>query len=169
MPVSALRAMSLLNTVVTHLEPNAQVLYWLYEACFSMYRELLRESERAKYETERSTNIVAITAHQCPWSRGGGETFNQQYIYACNLAAQVKLKRAEKVLKGATQAATFLHEGTHEETEIIKVIMHFILTYQLLLMIGIQVQLLLGYMLQKQGRFNEAQTIYNQVRTLREA
>ena len=54
-----------------------------------MYRELVRESESEKYETERSTNISAVTVHL--QEQGGldlwEETFEQQYNYACNLVA----------------------------------------------------------------------------------
>jgi len=152
------KALEVLDTVITpsvkHTELRAQVLYRLedYARCYGVYRDLIKESDD-NYETERSTNLSAVTAHLGDASKmlvDCNETFEQQYNAGCNYAAVGDLVKAEAVLTEAKQAAeTFLgdeeasQEEILEETGIIKV--------------------QLGYVMQRQGREKEAQTIYNQV------
>jgi len=154
-PATALSILeSVTNPGVKHQELRAQVLYRLerYEPCFNVYRDLIKETDD-KYETERSTNLSAVTANLGDKSKivvDCKDTFEQQYNAGCNHAAVGDFKKAETVLRKAEQAArSFLledeaaEEEIEEETGIIRV--------------------QLGYVMQKQGRDKEAQTIYNQV------
>ena len=85
------------------------------------------------------------------------DSYEQRYNTGCNLAAVGDYVGSENALKGAVEAAkSYLQEEEEagedeieEETGIIKV--------------------QLGYVLQKQGKEKEAQTIYNQVKTLHDS
>jgi len=144
----------IVNPQVKHNELRAQVLYRLeqYEQCFSVYRDIIRSSDD-KYETERKTNLSAVTAQLGDKAKmvvDEMDTFEQRYNAGCNYASVGDYEKAEKVLVQAEKAArNFLEEDEagedeiQEETGIIKV--------------------QLGYVMQKQGRDKEAQTIYNQV------
>merc|ERR1719244_707417 len=143
------------NPQVKHRELRAQVLYRLeqFEDCFSVYRDIIRSSDDDKYETERKTNLSAVTAQLADKSKmvvDEADTFEQRYNAGCNYASVGEFAKAEKILIQAEKAArTFLAEDDagddeiEEETGIIRV--------------------QLGYVLQRQGRDKEAQTIYNQV------
>lgn len=142
------------NPGIKHQELKAQVLYRLerYESCYTVYRDIIKGTDD-KYDTERKTNLSAVTANLGDRSKivvDCTDTFEQRYNAGCNYAAVGDLKKAESVLKKAEEVAkTFLAEDDagddeiDEETGIIRV--------------------QLGYVLQKQGRDKEAQTIYNQV------
>jgi len=144
----------IVNPQVKHNELRAQVLYRLeqYEKCFSVYRDMIRSSDD-KYETERKTNLSAVTAQLGDKAKmvvDEMDTYEQRYNAGCNYASVGDYEKAEKVLVQAEKAArNFLEEDEagedeiQEETGIIKV--------------------QLGYVMQKQGRDKEAQTIYNQV------
>merc|ERR550539_1623856 len=151
-------ALKILDTIsspqVKHNELRAQVLYRLeqFEKCFSVYRDIIRSSDD-KYETERKTNLSAVTAQLGDEKKiltEETDTFEQRYNAGCNYASVGDWGRAEKCLQKAEQVARqFLEEDEageeeiEEETGIIKV--------------------QLGYVMQRQGREKEAQTIYNQV------
>ena len=78
------------------------------------------------------------------------ETYEQRYNVGCNYASVEDWEAAEAALKTAENAAkTFLQEDEAGEDEIEEET-------------GI-IRVQLGYVLQKQGRDKEAQTIYNQV------
>jgi len=145
---------SITNPQVKHNELRAQVLYRLelFEKCFSVYRDIIRSSND-KYETERKTNLSAVTAQLGDEKKiitKETETYEQKYNAGCNYASVGDWDRAEKCLQSAEKAAVqFLtedeagEEEIEEETGIIKV--------------------QLGYVMQRQGREKEAQTMYNQV------
>merc|ERR1719244_803431 len=121
------------NPQVKHRELRAQVLYRLeqFEDCFSVYRDIIRSSDDDKYDTERKTNLSAVTAQLADKSK-------------------MVVDKAEKILIQAEKAArSFLEEDEAGEDEILEET-------------GI-IRVQLGYVMQKQGRDKEAQTIYNQV------
>ena len=154
-PHTALKILdSIPSPQVKHNELRAQVLYRLeqFEKCFSVYRDIIRSSDD-KYETERKTNLSAVTAQLGDEKKiitDETDTFEQRYNAGCNYASVGEWDKAEKCLLKAEQVARqFLEEDEageeeiEEETGIIKV--------------------QLGYVMQRQGREKEAQTIYNQV------
>jgi len=154
-----LKAMKILdgiaNPQVKHNELRAQILYRLekYEDCFSVYRDIIRSSTDDKYDTERKTNLSAVTAQLGDKSKmvvDETDTFEQRYNAGCNYASVGDFEEAEKVLVQAEKAArSFLEEDEAGEEEILEET-------------GI-IRVQLGYVMQKQGRDKEAQTIYNQV------
>lgn len=152
------KAMKLLDEVINpqvkHSELRAQVLYRLeqYENCFTVYRDIIRSSDD-KYETERKTNLSAVTAQLADKAKmvvDETDTFEQRYNAGCNYASVGDYDKAEKVLVQAEKAARkFLEEDEAGEDEILEET-------------GI-IRVQLGFVMQKQGRDKEAQTIYNQV------
>jgi len=143
------------NPQVKHRELRAQVLYRLeqFEDCFSVYRDIIRSSDDDKYDTERKTNLSAVTAQLADKSKmvvDEADTFEQRYNAGCNYASVGEFAKAEKILIQAEKAArSFLEEDEAGEDEILEET-------------GI-IRVQLGYVMQKQGRDKEAQTIYNQV------
>jgi len=143
-----------INPQVKHNELRAQVLYRLeqYENCFTVYRDMIRSSDD-KYETERKTNLSAVTAQLGDRAKmvvDETDTFEQRYNAGCNYASVGDYDKAEKVLVQAEKAArNFLQEDEAGEDEILEET-------------GI-IRVQLGYVMQKQGRDKEAQTVYNQV------
>jgi len=143
-----------INPQVKHSELRAQVLYRLeqYENCFTVYRDIIRSSDD-KYETERKTNLSAVTAQLADKAKmvvDETDTFEQRYNAGCNYASVGDYEKAEKVLVQAEKAArNFLEEDEAGEDEILEET-------------GI-IRVQLGFVMQKQGRDKEAQTIYNQV------
>jgi len=143
------------NPQVKHRELRAQVLYRLeqFEDCFSVYRDIIRSSDDDKYDTERKTNLSAVTAQLADKSKmvvDEADTFEQRYNAGCNYASVGEFSKAEKILVQAEKAArSFLEEDEAGEEEILEET-------------GI-IRVQLGYVMQKQGRDKEAQTIYNQV------
>eukprot|EP00092_Neocalanus_flemingeri_P002840 GFUD01003038.1.p1 GENE.GFUD01003038.1~~GFUD01003038.1.p1 ORF type:complete len:670 (+),score=255.64 GFUD01003038.1:44-2053(+) len=152
------KAMKVLDGVIVpqvkHSELRAQVLYRLeqYENCFSVYRDIIKSSDD-KYETERKTNLSAVTAQLGDKAKmvvDETDTFEQRYNAGCNYASVGDYEKAEKVLVQAEKAArNFLEEDEAGEDEILEET-------------GI-IKVQLGFVMQKQGRDKEAQTIYNQV------
>jgi len=154
-PHKALKVLDeVINPQVKHNELRAQVLYRLeeYENCFSVYRDIIRSSDD-KYETERKTNLSAVTAQLGDKSKmlvDEKDTFEQRYNAGCNYAMVGDYEKAEKVLVQAEKSARkFLEEDEAGEDEILEET-------------GI-IKVQLGFVMQKQGRDKEAQTIYNQV------
>merc|ERR1719410_1425131 len=143
------------NPQVKHNELRAQILYRLekFEDCFSVYRDIIRSSDDDKYDTERKTNLSAVTAQLADKSKmvvDEADTFEQRYNAGCNYASVGEFSKAEKILIQAEKAArSFLEEDEAGEEEILEET-------------GI-IRVQLGYVMQKQGRDKEAQTIYNQV------
>merc|ERR1740128_794114 len=152
------KAMGILDKVVNpqvkHNELRAQVLYRLelYDKCFTVYRDIIKTSDD-KYETERKTNFSAVTAQLGDKHKmlvDEADTFEQRYNAGCNYAMVGDYEKAEKVLvKAEKDARSFLEEDEAGEDEILEET-------------GI-IRVQLGFVLQKQGRDKEAQTIYNQV------
>ena len=97
------------NPQVKHSELRAQVLYRLeqYENCFTVYRDIIRSSDD-KYETERKTNLFAVTAQLADKAKmvvDETNTFEQRYNAGCNYASVGDYEKAEKVLVQAEKAA----------------------------------------------------------------
>jgi len=140
------------NPQVKHSDLKAQVLYRLeeFEQCYGVYKDLIKSTDD-KYDTERMTNLSAVTANMADKSKmvvDCKDTFEQRYNAGCNHAAVGELGKAETALKKAEEVAKkFLQEegeeDIEEETGIIRV--------------------QLGYVMQRLGREKEAATVYNQV------
>jgi len=145
---------SIASPQVKHNELRAQVLYRLelFDKCFSVYRDIIRSSDD-KYETERKTNLSAVTAQLGDEKKiivDETDTYEQRYNAGCNYASVGDWDQAETCLNKAEQVARkFLQEDEAGEEEIEEEI-------------GI-IKVQLGYVMQRQGREKESQTVYNQV------
>jgi len=148
------KALEVLDTVTSpglkHNELRAQVLYKLeqFEKCFSVYRDIIRSSDDS-YDKERATNMSAVTAQLGDSARtmDTRESYEQTYNTGCNYASVGDWAAAEEALASAEKAAREYWEDEEDEVEE---------------EVGI-IKVQQGYVMQRQGRDKEAQTIYNQV------
>ncbi|KAL5017564.1 hypothetical protein ScPMuIL_007153 [Solemya velum] len=137
----------------------AQVLYRLeqYEECFELYKELIKNSND-EFDEERETNLSAVLASLTLWDKkevgdpGLREnSYELCYNHACYLLGKGDLKAAEMKLRRAEVFGRKTYEDdpdmTEEDIE------------EELAITRVQ----LAYVLQKQGRVEEATQIYNQV------
>eukprot|EP00088_Acartia_fossae_P008823 TRINITY_DN1423_c0_g1_i10.p1 TRINITY_DN1423_c0_g1~~TRINITY_DN1423_c0_g1_i10.p1 ORF type:complete len:657 (-),score=254.81 TRINITY_DN1423_c0_g1_i10:205-2175(-) len=146
---------SVKNPGMKHQELKAQILYKLedYNQCFNLYRNIVKNSTD-EFEVERKTNISAVITQlgdEANITRDGSdESYELRYNHGCGLAAIEEYAEAEQELKEAeTQAREFLKEEGEGEEEIEEEI-------------GI-IKVQMAYVLQKQGKEKEAQTLYNAV------
>jgi len=148
------KALEVLDTVtqpgLKHNELRAQVLYKLeqFEKCFSVYRDIIRSSDDS-YDKERATNMSAVTAQLGDSARtmDTRESYEQTYNTGCNYASVGDWTAAEEALTSAEKSAREYWEDEEDEVEE---------------EVGI-IKVQLGYVMQRQGKDKEAQTIYNQV------
>ncbi|NXE24326.1 SRP72 protein, partial [Ardeotis kori] len=140
-------------------ELYGQVLYRLerYDDCLAAYRDLIRNSQD-EYEEERKTNLSAVVAAQSTWEKVMPEdlglreaTYELCYNSACALIGQGKLNEAMKKLQKAEAfflfALIFLQDVTEEDIEAELAIIHG----------------QMAYILQLQGRTEDALQLYNQI------
>ncbi|XP_053735644.1 signal recognition particle subunit SRP72 [Synchiropus splendidus] len=140
-------------------ELYAQVLYRLerYEECKSVYTDLIRNSQD-EYEEERKTNLAAVVAAISQWEKKPQEdlglpdlTYELCYNAACSLIGQGQLKEAlNKLRKAEDLCRASLAEDTDITDEDIE---------SELAVIHSQ----MAYVMQLQGRTDEALQLYNQV------
>ncbi|KAL4231087.1 Signal recognition particle core component [Mactra antiquata] len=137
----------------------AQVLYRLeeYEECYKLYRDLIKNSQD-DFDEERQTNLCAVLASLCLWDNNDVEepgsedgTYELCYNHACYLIGKDDLKGAEEKLR---QAEALCKESFADDPDVTEEDMDDELAI-------IRVQL--AYILQKLGKNNEANMIYNQV------
>ncbi|XP_043915380.1 signal recognition particle subunit SRP72 [Protopterus annectens] len=146
-------------------ELYAQVLYRLerYEECLSVYRDLIRNSQD-DYEEERKTNLSAVVAALSTWEKTPAEdlglsetTYEQYYNHACTLIGQGKLSEAMKHLQEAEeqcrQSLSDDSDMTEEDIEAELAVIHG----------------QMAYIMQIQGRTEDALQLYNQVIKLKPA
>ncbi|XP_048451829.1 signal recognition particle subunit SRP72 isoform X2 [Rhincodon typus] len=140
-------------------ELYGQVLYRLerYEDCLSVYRDLIRNSQD-EYEEERKTNLSAVVAALSIWENsfpddlGLPETaYELCYNAACTLIgegklpqAMIKLQKAEELCRQSYSEDTDISD---EEIDAELAIIHA----------------QLAYVMQLQGRSDDALQLYNQV------
>ena len=114
---------SSLEPQVKHSDLKAQVLYRLeeFEQCYGVYKDLIKSTDD-KYDTERMTNLSAVTANMADKSKmvvDCKDTFEQRYNAGCNHAAVGELGKAEAALKKAEEVAKkFLQEEGEENISI---------------------------------------------------
>ncbi|KZC12385.1 PREDICTED: signal recognition particle subunit SRP72 [Dufourea novaeangliae] len=147
------------NTSLKLKELRAQILYRLerYEECFSLYRDIIKNSH--EYEDEREANLAAVVVNLAIEGSNVEElglredTYELTYNAACRLIAQGnkgdrailieaerKLRAAEKMCKEGLEEDGVAEEEIEDELGIIRV--------------------QLGCCLQLQGREKEAQALY---------
>ncbi|ELK34717.1 Signal recognition particle 72 kDa protein [Myotis davidii] len=140
-------------------ELYGQVLYRLerYDECLAVYRDLVRNSQD-DYDEERKTNLSAVVAAQSNWEKVVPENLGLQegthelcYNAACALIGQGQLSQAMKILQKAEdlcrRSLSEDSDGTEEDPQAELAIIHG----------------QMAYILQLQGRTEEALQLYNQI------
>uniref|UniRef100_A0AAX7U0M5 Signal recognition particle subunit SRP72 n=1 Tax=Astatotilapia calliptera TaxID=8154 RepID=A0AAX7U0M5_ASTCA len=127
-------------------ELYGQVLYRLerYDECKSVYTDLIRNSQD-EYEEERKTNLAAVVAAMSQWEKAPMEdlglpesTYELCYNATCSLIGQGKLTEALNKLQ---------QDMTEEDIQSELAVIHS----------------QMAYVMQLQGRTDEALQLYNQV------
>ncbi|KAJ3587530.1 hypothetical protein NHX12_011127 [Muraenolepis orangiensis] len=140
-------------------ELYGQVLYRMerYQECQAVYTDLIRNSQD-EYEEERNTNLAAVVAtmsqwgENCPEDLGLSEaTYELCYNAACSLIGQGQLSQALDKLRRAEELCrvSFADDSDVTEEDI----------WSELAIVHSQ----MAYILQLQGRPEEALQLYNQV------
>ncbi|TRY93974.1 hypothetical protein DNTS_021125 [Danionella cerebrum] len=140
-------------------ELYGQVLYRLerYEECLAVYKDLIRNSQD-EYEEERKTNLSAVIAAQSTWESTPPDdlglpesSYELCYNAACSLIGQGELEQAmQKLQKAEDLCRKSLAEDsdmTEEDVEAELSIIHS----------------QMAFILQLQGRTEDALQLYNQV------
>uniref|UniRef100_A0A7N6BDC4 Signal recognition particle subunit SRP72 n=1 Tax=Anabas testudineus TaxID=64144 RepID=A0A7N6BDC4_ANATE len=142
-------------------ELYGQVLYRLerYNECKSVYTDLIRNSQD-EYEEERKTNLAAVVAAMSQWESTPLEdlglpdsTYELCYNAACTLIGQGQLTEAFNKLRQAEGQCIYkimfvlLQDVTEEDIESELAVIHS----------------QMAYIMQLQGRTDEALQLYNQV------
>ncbi|ELV11089.1 Signal recognition particle 72 kDa protein, partial [Tupaia chinensis] len=140
-------------------ELYGQVLYRLerYDECLAVYRDLVRNSQD-DYDEERKTNLSAVVAAQSNWEKVVPENLGLQegthelcYNAACALIGQGQLTQAMKILQKAEdlcrRSLSEDSDGAEEDPQAELAIIHG----------------QMAYILQLQGRTEEALQLYNQI------
>uniref|UniRef100_A0A671UVK3 Signal recognition particle subunit SRP72 n=1 Tax=Sparus aurata TaxID=8175 RepID=A0A671UVK3_SPAAU len=134
-------------------ELYGQVLYRLerYDDCKSVYTDLIRNSQD-EYEEERKTNLAAVVASMSQWENAPLEdlglpesTYELCYNAACALIGQGQFTEALNKLRQAE--GQFCSDVTEEDIESELAVIHS----------------QMAYIMQLQGRTDEALQLYNQV------
>uniref|UniRef100_A0A3P8RSD1 Signal recognition particle subunit SRP72 n=1 Tax=Amphiprion percula TaxID=161767 RepID=A0A3P8RSD1_AMPPE len=140
-------------------ELYGQVLYRLerYDECKSVYTDLIRNSQD-EYEEERKTNLAAVVATMSQWEKAPMEdlglpesTYELCYNAACALIGQGQLTEALNKLRQAEELCRVSladdSDVTEEDIDSELAIIHS----------------QMAYIMQLQGRTDEALQLYNQV------
>ncbi|XP_072292448.1 signal recognition particle subunit SRP72 [Eucyclogobius newberryi] len=140
-------------------ELYGQVLYRLerYDECKAVYTDLIRNSQD-EYEEERKTNLSAVVAAMSQWEKGSVEdlglpetTYELCYNAACSLIGQGLLPEAFHKLQEAEELCRISlaedSDVTEEDIESELAVIHS----------------QMAYVMQLQGRTDEALQLYNQV------
>ncbi|XP_054887152.1 signal recognition particle subunit SRP72-like [Poeciliopsis prolifica] len=140
-------------------ELYGQVLYRLerYDECKTIYTNLIRNSQD-EYEEERKTNLAAVVAAMSQWEKAPMEdlglsesTYELCYNTACTLIGQGQLTEAFNTLRQAEELCRVSlaedSDVTEEDIESELAVIHS----------------QMAYIMQLQGRTDEALQLYNQV------
>ncbi|CAB1337310.1 unnamed protein product [Coregonus sp. 'balchen'] len=140
-------------------ELYGQVLYRMerYDECKTVYTDLIRNSQD-EYEEERKTNLSAVVAAMSTWEKASPDdlglsetTYELSYNAACTLIGQGQLAEAMNKLQEAEELCRVsLSEDsdiTEEDIESELAVIHS----------------QMAYIMQLQGRTEEALQLYNQV------
>ncbi|TWW55406.1 Signal recognition particle subunit SRP72 [Takifugu flavidus] len=140
-------------------ELYGQVLYRLerYTECRSVYTDLIRNSQD-EYEEERKTNLAAVVASVSQWENAPAgildlpeSTYELCYNAACALIGQGKLPEAFSKLQ---QAEEFCRVSLAEDSDVTEEDINSELAV---------IHSQMAYIMQLQGRADEALQLYNQV------
>ncbi|XP_051915470.1 signal recognition particle subunit SRP72 [Hippocampus zosterae] len=140
-------------------ELYGQVLYRLerYDECKSVYTDLIRNSQD-EYEEERKTNLAAVMAAMSQWEKAPLEdlglpesTYELCYNASCMLIGQGQLTEAFNTLQ---QAEELCRLSLAEDTDITEEDIESELAV---------IHSQMAYVMQLQGRTDEALQLYNQV------
>ncbi|XP_072920115.1 signal recognition particle subunit SRP72 isoform X1 [Hemitrygon akajei] len=140
-------------------ELYAQVLYRLerYEDCLTVYRDLIRNSQD-DYEEERKTNLSAVVAALSTWQNSYPEdlglpetSYELCYNAACTLIGEGKLSLAMNKLQKAEELC---RQSFSEDTDISDEEIDAELAI---------IHAQMAYVMQLQGRNDDALQLYNQV------
>uniref|UniRef100_A0A667XR34 Signal recognition particle subunit SRP72 n=1 Tax=Myripristis murdjan TaxID=586833 RepID=A0A667XR34_9TELE len=140
-------------------ELYGQVLYRLerYDECKAVYTDLIRNSQD-EYEEERKTNLAAVVAAMSQWEQASPDslglpesTYELCYNAACTLIGQGQLTEALNKLRQAEEVCRVSladdSDVTEEDIESELAVIHS----------------QMAYIMQLQGRTEEALQLYNQV------
>ncbi|XP_066575867.1 signal recognition particle subunit SRP72 [Amia ocellicauda] len=140
-------------------ELYGQVLYRLerYDECLAVYKDLIRNSQD-DYEEERKTNLSAVIAAMSSWENAPPEdlglpetSYELCYNSSCTLIGQGKLTEAMKKLQEAEelcrQSLSEDSDMTEEDIDSELAVIHS----------------QMAYVMQLQGRTEDALQLYNQV------
>ncbi|GAA6092867.1 signal recognition particle subunit SRP72 [Tachysurus ichikawai] len=140
-------------------ELYGQVLYRLerYTDCEVVYKDLIRNSQD-EYEEERKTNLAAVQAARSTWEKATPEdlglpesTYELCYNAACSLIGRGRLSQAMKKLREAEElcriSLTEDSDMTEEDVDAELAVIHS----------------QMAYVMQLQGRTEDALQLYNQV------
>ncbi|KAL7861115.1 hypothetical protein AOLI_G00174640 [Acnodon oligacanthus] len=140
-------------------ELYGQVLYRLerYDECEAVYKDLIRNSQD-EYEEERKTNLAAVLAARSTWENATAEdmglpesTYELCYNAACSLIGRGQLSQALKKLQEAEELCRLsLAEDSDMTEEDINAELAVIHSQ-------------MAYIMQLQGRTEDALQLYNQV------
>ncbi|XP_017285263.1 signal recognition particle subunit SRP72 [Kryptolebias marmoratus] len=140
-------------------ELYGQVLYRLerYEECKAVYTDLIRNSQD-EYEEERKTNLAAVVAAMSQWEEAQTEdlglpesTYELCYNTACALIGQGRLTEAFNKLR---QAEELCRVSLAEDSDVTEEDIESELAV---------IRSQMAYIVQLQGRTDEALQLYNQV------
>ncbi|MGH0156312.1 UNVERIFIED_CONTAM: hypothetical protein FKN15_038729 [Acipenser sinensis] len=140
-------------------ELYGQVLYRLerYEECLAVYRDLIRNSQD-DYEEERKTNLSAVVAALSAWEQASPEdlglpetSYELCYNSACTLIGQGRLPEAMKKLQ---EAEELCRQSLSEDSDITEEDIDAELAV---------IHSQMAYVMQLQGRTEDALQLYNQV------
>ncbi|XP_064415499.1 signal recognition particle subunit SRP72 isoform X2 [Latimeria chalumnae] len=140
-------------------ELYAQVLYRMerYTDCLAVYRDLIRNSQD-DYEEERKTNLSAVVASLSTWEKVQPEdlgltetTYELCYNTACTLIGMDRLPEAMKKLQ---EAEELCRQSLSEDSDITEEDIDAELAV---------IHAQMAYVMQLQGRTEDALQLYNQV------
>uniref|UniRef100_A0A8C7UL34 Signal recognition particle subunit SRP72 n=1 Tax=Oncorhynchus mykiss TaxID=8022 RepID=A0A8C7UL34_ONCMY len=148
-----------LNVMNTYSKVLGRYLYRMerYDECKAVYTDLIRNSQD-EYEEERKTNLSAVVAAMSTWEKASPDdlglsetTYELSYNAACTLIGRGQLTEALNKLQEAEELCrVFFSEDsdiTEEDVESELAVIHS----------------QMAYIMQLQGRTEEALQLYNQV------
>ncbi|MBN3317729.1 SRP72 protein, partial [Atractosteus spatula] len=146
-------------------ELYGQVLYRLerYSECVAVYKDLIRNSQD-EYEEERKTNLSAVVAALSSWEKSPPEdlglpetTYELCYNSACTLIGQGDLTEAMNKLRAAEELC---RQSLSEDSDMTEEDINSELAV---------IHSQMAYIMQLQGRTEDALQLYNQVIKLKPA
>uniref|UniRef100_A0AAR2IQ30 Signal recognition particle subunit SRP72 n=1 Tax=Pygocentrus nattereri TaxID=42514 RepID=A0AAR2IQ30_PYGNA len=146
-----------LNVINTHTKSLTSLYSMFLLSCEAVYKDLIRNSQD-EYEEERKTNLAAVLAARSTWENATAEdmglpesTYELCYNAACSLIGRGQLSQALKKLQEAEELCRMsLAEDSDMTEEDINAELAVIHSQ-------------MAYIMQLQGRTEDALQLYNQV------